>query len=127
MEMTRLSFKLRLGRQYRGMELLRHTVVEDIKVPSSMLAGLLPDRTMELLNSSIPDKKVRVSFDVGEQWFVADFRIDLLWRELDCFEADLPTEGGLDLVASFASAGAMVSKRARVAARWKDARTVCLA
>ena len=96
-------------------------------VPSSMFAGLLPERTMEFLSSSIPDNQVRVSFELGEQWFVADVSIDLLWHELDRFTAELSTDGGPSRPARFAWAGVLAGQRAREAGVRNDARAVCLA
>jgi hypothetical protein len=66
---------------------------------------------MEAFNSIIPANCVRVSFELGERWFVADFRTDLLWGELD----------------RFALVGALASDYAREAARRGDTRGVCLA
>jgi len=76
---------------------------------------------------SIPANQVRVSFDLGERWFVADFPVDLLWGELDRFVAALPTDGGSGRRTGFAWAGAVAGARARQAALRKDARAVCLA
>jgi hypothetical protein len=66
---------------------------------------------MEAFNSYIPANCVRVSFELGERWFIADFRTDRLWSELD----------------RFALVGALASDHAREAARRGDTRGVCLA
>ena len=82
---------------------------------------------MEYFNTSIPANCVRVSFDIGDQWFIADFPIDLLWGELDRFVAELRADGGSSHAAGFSWAAALASDRARKAARLKDARAVCIA
>ena len=91
------------------------------------LEGSQRKRIMEYFNTSIPANCVRVSFDLGEQWFVADFPIGLLWGELDRFVAELRADGGSSRAAGFNRAAALASARARKAARLKDARAVCIA
>jgi hypothetical protein len=78
---------------------------------------------MEAFDSFIPANCVRVSLELGERWFIADFPTDLLWGELDRFVAELRTDRG----SGFVRLGALASERARKAARRRDTRAVCLA
>ena len=78
---------------------------------------------MEAFDSFIPANCVRVSLELGERWFIADFPTDLLWGELDRFVAELRADGG----SGFVRLGALASERARKAARRRDTRALCLA
>jgi len=86
---------------------------------------------MVAFNSLIPADCVRVSFELGEQWFVADFPTGLLWGELDRFVAELRADAGnsseISRAGGFTWAGILAGDRARKAARRRDARAVCLA
>jgi hypothetical protein len=86
---------------------------------------------MEAIDSFIPANCVRVSLELGERWFVADFPTDRLWGDLDRFVAELRADGGsggeISRPPGFARMGALASKRAREAARRRDTRAICLA
>ena len=60
---------------------------------------------MEAFDSYNPGQLRAVSFELGEQWFIADFPTDLLWGELDRFVAELRADGGSGYAAELGSFG----------------------
>jgi hypothetical protein len=86
---------------------------------------------MAALNGLIPADCVRISFELGDKWFVADLPTELLWGALDSFTEELSAAaeeaGELSHAEGFAKAGELASARVLKAARHRDALSVCLA